>query len=228
MLTIREASSINDTVQDDEGFNWSKYIPNEDKRVFVAEIKERTKEEILQEKTYRERYFANSRIQEMQEEYEDARNPVVDKREVVYNDVLAVIPLSGEFYSKKASDKDYLKKMDKIITGVMIASVKQREEEKMKKSVEKLLEELKETTKKEDMAEDESQKTTYESLKKKEEELGEEKQEKVDVKSRLVKLMLVKLLLRNNRKRKLIRRRRHRQSRYQLLRKIFQLNLLKF
>ncbi|MFS7938907.1 hypothetical protein Hanom_Chr05g00445341 [Helianthus anomalus] len=201
MLTIREASSINDTVQDDEGFNWSKYLPNEDKRVFVAEIKRK-----------------NKRGNPARKNILRKGDPVVDKREVVYNDVLAVIPLSGEFYSKKASDKDYLKKLDKIITGVMIASVKQREEEKMKKSVEKLLEELKETTKKEDVAEDESQKTTDESLKKKEEELGEEKQEKVDVKSRVVKLMLVKLLLRNNRKRKLIRRRRHRQSRYQLLR----------
>ncbi|MFS7998263.1 hypothetical protein Hanom_Chr12g01151621 [Helianthus anomalus] len=134
MLTIRDGSSRPRAVHDDEGFDWSKYIPREDKRALVVEVKERTKEEILQEKTYRERYFADCRIQEMQEEYEDARSCkrldkkrqcfinrkgdlVVDKREVVSNDVLAVIPLSGEFYSKKASDKDYLKKLDKIIKG---------------------------------------------------------------------------------------------------------------
>ncbi|KAJ0502275.1 putative transcription factor interactor and regulator CCHC(Zn) family [Helianthus annuus] len=134
-------------IHDDEGFNWSEYI-TDDGSALVAEVKERTKEEILQEKTYRERYFAECRIQEMQEEYVEARScrrwdkkkecyinrkgdPVVDKREVVYSDVLAIIPQSGEFYSKKALDKDYLKMLDKIIRDVMTTSLRKRDEERL-------------------------------------------------------------------------------------------------
>ncbi|MFS7967230.1 hypothetical protein Hanom_Chr09g00783341 [Helianthus anomalus] len=194
MLTIQGSSGPR-VFHEDEGFNWSKYILEDDKMAFVAQIKERTKEEILQEKTYKEKYFADCRIQETQEEYEDARSckrcdkkreyfvnrkgdPIVDRREVVYKDVLTVIPLSGEFYSKKASDKDYLKKLVKIIRGVMTASVKQREEERMKKSVEILVEELNKTAeessgeerdkeiKKYEVADDESQKFADEELEK--------------------------------------------------------------
>ncbi|MFS8019146.1 hypothetical protein Hanom_Chr15g01400421 [Helianthus anomalus] len=41
---------------------------------FVAEIKEKTREEILKEKTYRERCIVGYRIEEMEKEYEEARN----------------------------------------------------------------------------------------------------------------------------------------------------------
>ncbi|MFS8016372.1 hypothetical protein Hanom_Chr15g01367851 [Helianthus anomalus] len=71
-------------------------------------------------------------IEETEKEYEEAKNygrydkkrecyvnskgePVVHPKEVVFNDVLAVIPLSGEYYSNVAKDKDYVKKLDKII-----------------------------------------------------------------------------------------------------------------
>ncbi|MFS7918773.1 hypothetical protein Hanom_Chr03g00205091 [Helianthus anomalus] len=103
------------------------------------------KEEILQERTYNERRFADYRIEEMQTEYEEARiygrwdkkrkcyinlkgDPVVDSSKVVYNDVLAVIPLSEEYYLKKETDKDYLKKLDKIIRDIMTVSLKKRDE----------------------------------------------------------------------------------------------------
>ncbi|MFS7987513.1 hypothetical protein Hanom_Chr11g01023911 [Helianthus anomalus] len=103
------------TFHGDEGFNWGKYL--KDERAWIAEVKLKTKEEILQEKTYRERRYADYRIEEMQKEYEEARSYgrwdkkrecyinskgdlIVHSREVVYNDVLAVIPLSGEYYSK--------------------------------------------------------------------------------------------------------------------------------
>ncbi|MFS7929557.1 hypothetical protein Hanom_Chr04g00333891 [Helianthus anomalus] len=121
--------------------------------VIMAEVKERTKEEILQEKTYRERCFVDYRIEEMQKEYEEARSygrwdkkrecyvnhkgdPVVHSSQVVYNDVLAIIPLSGEYYSKIEQDKDYLKKLDKITRGVMTASLKKK---KMKRGYKKVL-----------------------------------------------------------------------------------------
>ncbi|XP_022007463.1 uncharacterized protein LOC110906666 [Helianthus annuus] len=123
-------------------------------------MKERTKEEILKEKTYRERCIVGYRIEEMEKEYEEARNyrrwdkkrecyinskgePLVHPSKVVYNDVLAVIPLSGEYYSNVAKDKDYVKKLDKIIRDVMTASLRQRDEERMKKNVDDLVDELK-------------------------------------------------------------------------------------
>ncbi|MFS7953570.1 hypothetical protein Hanom_Chr07g00620261 [Helianthus anomalus] len=121
-----------------EGFDWSKYIPKEEKFAMVAEVK--TKEEILEEKTYRERRFADYRIDEIQKEYDEAMKMgrwdkkrkfyvshngelVVDSILEGYNDVLAVIPLFGEYYSKIEADKDYLKKLYKIIRDVMTASL---------------------------------------------------------------------------------------------------------
>ncbi|KAM0041155.1 putative transcription factor interactor and regulator CCHC(Zn) family [Helianthus debilis subsp. tardiflorus] len=96
------------TIHGDEGFDWSKYIPEEDTRALVAVVKEKTKEEILEQKTYRER-FVDYRIDEMQKGYDEARRmgrwdkkrecyanhngePVVDSSLVVYNGVLVVIP----------------------------------------------------------------------------------------------------------------------------------------
>ncbi|KAJ0623260.1 hypothetical protein HanIR_Chr01g0029861 [Helianthus annuus] len=118
------------------------------------------KEEILKEKTYRERCIVRYRIEQLEKEYEEAKNygrydkkrecyvnnkgePVVHPKEVVYNDILAVIPLSGELYLNVAKDKKYEKKLDKIIRDVMIASLRQRDEERMKKNVEDLVDELK-------------------------------------------------------------------------------------
>ncbi|MFS8019961.1 hypothetical protein Hanom_Chr15g01409991 [Helianthus anomalus] len=96
----------------------------------------------------------------MEKEYEEAKNygrydkkrecyvnnkgePVVHQKEVVFNDVLAVIPLSGEYFSNVAKDKDYVKKLDNINRDVMTASLRQRDEERMKKNVESLVDELK-------------------------------------------------------------------------------------
>ncbi|MFS7936805.1 hypothetical protein Hanom_Chr05g00420101 [Helianthus anomalus] len=95
----------------------------------VVEMK--TKEEILQDKTYRERRFADYRIDEMQREYDETRR--------------MIIPLSGEYYSKGEADKDYLKKLEKIIRDVMIASLKKRDEDRMKQNVEKMVDDLKKT-----------------------------------------------------------------------------------
>ncbi|MFS7954147.1 hypothetical protein Hanom_Chr07g00626861 [Helianthus anomalus] len=92
-------------IQDDEGFDWREFLPEEEygfnkHRACVAEIQEKTREEILKEKTERERFFADFKIQKMHEEFEDAKfygrydkkrdcyinkngDPVVHKREVV-------------------------------------------------------------------------------------------------------------------------------------------------
>ncbi|MFS8016898.1 hypothetical protein Hanom_Chr15g01373931 [Helianthus anomalus] len=74
-------------------------------------------------------------------------DPVVHKQEVVYNDVLVVIPLSGEYYSNVAKDKTYLKRLDKIIRDVMTVSLKKRDEERMKKNVDELVDNLKKVAK---------------------------------------------------------------------------------
>ncbi|MFS7968785.1 hypothetical protein Hanom_Chr09g00801581 [Helianthus anomalus] len=96
----------------------------------------------------------------MKKEYKEAKNfrrwykkrecyvnskgqPVDHPSQVVYNDVLAVIPLSGEDYSNVEKDKNYVKKLDKIIRDVMTTSLKQRDEERMKTNVENLVDELK-------------------------------------------------------------------------------------
>ncbi|MFS7945867.1 hypothetical protein Hanom_Chr06g00529171 [Helianthus anomalus] len=77
----------------------------------------------------------------MEKEYEEAKNygrydkkrecyvnskgePVVHRKEMVFNDVLVVIPLSGEYYSNVVKNKHYEKKLDKIIRDVMIASLR--------------------------------------------------------------------------------------------------------
>ncbi|KAJ0715541.1 hypothetical protein HanPI659440_Chr13g0502371 [Helianthus annuus] len=157
-------------IQADEGFNWNDYLDDDDdetalvaevkQSAFVAVVKEKTKEEIIKEKTYRERCIVDYRIQEMEQEYGEARNygrydkkrecyinskgePLVHPSKVMYNDVLAVIPLSGKYYSNVAKDKDYVKKLDKIIRDVMTASLRQRVEERMKKNVDDLVDELK-------------------------------------------------------------------------------------
>ncbi|XP_021990848.1 uncharacterized protein LOC110887577 [Helianthus annuus] len=179
----------------DEGFNWNDYLDDDDdddetalvaeikESAFVAVVKERSKEEILKEKTYRERCVVDYRIQEMGKEYEEARNyrrwdkkrecyinskgePLVHPSKVVYNDVLAVIPLSGEYY---------VKKLDKIIRDVMTARLRQRDEEDE--------EEYKVEVEKEEAAGEEEQKPVEEAVTEK--QLNEDdlkKEEKVNEK----------------------------------------------
>ncbi|MFS8020088.1 hypothetical protein Hanom_Chr15g01411431 [Helianthus anomalus] len=102
----------------------------------------------------------------MHEEFEDAKfygrydkkrecyinkngDPVVHKREMVYKDVLADIPLSDEYYSNVTKDKTYLKRLDKIIRDVMTTSLKKRDKERMKKNVDELVKDLKKVAEKE-------------------------------------------------------------------------------
>ncbi|MFS7953722.1 hypothetical protein Hanom_Chr07g00621951 [Helianthus anomalus] len=104
----------------------------------------------------------------MEKEYEEAKNygrydkkqecyvnnkgePVVHRKEVVFDDVLAVIPLSGKYDSNVAKDKDYEKKLDKIIRDVMTASLRHRDEERMKKNVERLVDDFKKVVEEEKM-----------------------------------------------------------------------------
>ncbi|MFS7955065.1 hypothetical protein Hanom_Chr07g00638181 [Helianthus anomalus] len=54
--------------QDDEGFNWNKYIPKE-KHALVAEVKS----DQVREKTMRERRIADIRLDEMSASFEEAK-----------------------------------------------------------------------------------------------------------------------------------------------------------
>ncbi|MFS8018535.1 hypothetical protein Hanom_Chr15g01393191 [Helianthus anomalus] len=96
----------------------------------------------------------------MEKEYEKARSnkrwdkkrecyvnrngePVVLPKEVVFDEVLAVIPLSGEYYSNVEKDKHYKKRLDKIIRDVMTSNLRKRDEERMKDNVDELVNDLK-------------------------------------------------------------------------------------
>ncbi|KAJ0805257.1 hypothetical protein HanPI659440_Chr02g0047771 [Helianthus annuus] len=132
----------------------------------------------------------------MEKEYEEAMNygrydkkrecyvnnkgePVVHRKEVVFKDVLTVIPLSGEYYSNVAKDKDYVKKLNKIIRDVMTASLRQRDEERMKKNVESLVDELKQ------IAEEKKVEGKKEEEAVGEEAVTEEQQNKEDLKNKV-------------------------------------------
>ncbi|XP_035841293.1 golgin subfamily A member 6-like protein 6 [Helianthus annuus] len=195
----KEKSRAYAVIHDDEGYDWSQIPPEEDRidnqvtahgrttskskhHVFVAEIKEKTREEILREKTERERFIVGCRMEKMQEEYENViRNkrwdknrecyvnrdgePVVPRRDIVHDDVLLVIPLSDEYYSNAAKDKTYPKRLDKIIRHAMTSSLRKRDEERMKKNVEKLVDDLKKMAKE----------VKIEAVKVKDEKIEEEK-----------------------------------------------------
>ncbi|XP_035845198.1 uncharacterized protein LOC110933381 [Helianthus annuus] len=158
--TVKEAILPEEDRVDNRSTTHGKNISKSKHYAFVAEIKEKTREEILNEKTYRERSIAGNRIDEMQEEYEDAvsykiwdkkrecyvnRNgePVVPKKNIIFDDVLLVIPRSVEYYSNVEKDKTYVKRLEKLIRDVMISSLRKRDEERMKKNVESLVDNLK-------------------------------------------------------------------------------------
>ncbi|KAJ0743094.1 hypothetical protein HanPI659440_Chr10g0371751 [Helianthus annuus] len=170
----REKSRALSVFHDDEGFDWSQVLPEEDRvvtahgrkssksqhYVFVAEVKEKTRKEILEEKTYRERNIAWNRMDEMQEEYESAVSnkrwdvkrecyvnregePVVPKKDIIFEDVLFIIPRSVEYYTNVGKDKTYAKRLEKDIRYVMTSSLRKRDEERLKKNVECMVDELK-------------------------------------------------------------------------------------
>ncbi|KAJ0610459.1 putative transcription factor interactor and regulator CCHC(Zn) family [Helianthus annuus] len=173
----KEKSRACVVIHDDEGYDWSEILPEEDRvdgrftahgrtiskskhSAFVPEIKEKTREEILNEKTYRERCIVGYKIEDMEREYGNAVSnkrwdkkrecyvnrdgePVVHPSEIVFDEVLAVIPLSGEYYSNVEKDKTYKKRLDKIIRDAMTSSLRKRDDARMKKNVECMVEELK-------------------------------------------------------------------------------------
>ncbi|MFS7937620.1 hypothetical protein Hanom_Chr05g00429751 [Helianthus anomalus] len=88
--------------------------------------------------------ISNKRWDKKSECYVDKEGElVVHPREIVFDEVLAVIPLSGEYYSNAENDQNYKKRLDKIIRDAMTSSLRKRDEARMKKNVECTVDELK-------------------------------------------------------------------------------------
>ncbi|XP_035830826.1 synaptonemal complex protein 1-like [Helianthus annuus] len=142
----KEKSRAYAVIHDDEGFDWSQILPDEDRpviahgrkaskalhHVLVAEIREENKEKDteIKEKTGEEILSEKS-------------EPVIPRSDIVHDDVLLVIPRSGEYYSNVAKDKTYVKRLDKIIRDAMTTKLRKRNEERMKKNIENLVDDLK-------------------------------------------------------------------------------------
>ncbi|MFS7997756.1 hypothetical protein Hanom_Chr12g01145621 [Helianthus anomalus] len=107
--------------------------------------------------------------------------PVVHLSEIVFDEVLAVRPLSGEYYSNREKDKTYVKRLDKIIRDAMTSSLRKRDEARMKKNVECM------AVKVEDVKIEEEEKEIKEVVKQKvvieEQHVGQEEMMKKDVES---------------------------------------------
>ncbi|MFS7938100.1 hypothetical protein Hanom_Chr05g00435471 [Helianthus anomalus] len=129
---------------------------------FVAEVKKKTREEILSDKTYRERNIVLNRMDDMQEEYESAVSskrwdkkrecyfnregePVVPKKDIIFEDVLLIIPSRAEYYRNVLKDDTYAKRHEKEIRYAMASCLRKRDEERMKKNVEEMINNLKKT-----------------------------------------------------------------------------------
>ncbi|KAJ0957095.1 hypothetical protein HanPSC8_Chr01g0023231 [Helianthus annuus] len=156
--------------QEDEGFNWNKYIPKE-KVALVAEVR-----------PSREERHARMRSSEVYDVFQEEKNtkrwdderkcylvpqgnPIVDPKMVDFEALVAAIPTAGEFYSKIKEDKNYEEKVERHIKRVINVSVEK------KKSVEKIIDEsqkmkdeiLKKTTEKTKLADQTEVKTQTES-----------------------------------------------------------------
>ncbi|XP_035831987.1 uncharacterized protein LOC118481018 [Helianthus annuus] len=125
------------------------------------ENKEKTREEILSEKTHKERDVVYRRMDEMQEEYENA--------------------VSNKRWDKKrervTKDDAYVKQYEKDIRYAMLSCLRKRDEEKMKKSIEEMVVNLKKVAE-----EVETEAVKVEAVKEVEEQQIEEEEMK-DVKS---------------------------------------------
>ncbi|KAM0008103.1 putative transcription factor interactor and regulator CCHC(Zn) family [Helianthus debilis subsp. tardiflorus] len=131
--------------QEDEEFNWNKYIPK-DGSALVAEIK-----------YSREYRIARSRLDEVYYIFKEAKqakrwdderkcyldpqgNPAVDLKSVDFDALLATIPTATKYYSKKKEDKNYEEQVEKRIKKVINASLEMLTET-LKKDVEEIIDE---------------------------------------------------------------------------------------
>ncbi|KAJ0540355.1 putative transcription factor interactor and regulator CCHC(Zn) family [Helianthus annuus] len=99
-------------------------------------------------------------MDDMQEEYENAVSsrrwdkkrecyynregePVVPKKDIIFDDVLLVVPMRAEYYRNVMKDDTYAKRLEKEIRYAMLSCLRKRDEERMKKNVEEMVNNLK-------------------------------------------------------------------------------------
>ncbi|KAJ0832151.1 putative transcription factor interactor and regulator CCHC(Zn) family [Helianthus annuus] len=142
-------------IQDDEGFNWNKYIPKE-KHALVAEFRQ-SREEHHARMCLSDVYAAaieakQANIWDREREcfIDPQRNPTVDPQKVDFKALMAAIPTAGVWAAGIEKNPNYRREVEEGIRKVIYASV-----EKKKKNVEEIVEEskkmvaeLKKTTKK--------------------------------------------------------------------------------
>ncbi|KAF5809780.1 putative transcription factor interactor and regulator CCHC(Zn) family [Helianthus annuus] len=130
-------------IQEDEGFNWNKYIKKEEKKALVVELR-----------ASREERHARMRLGEVYEIFMEAKhenrwdderkcfldpqgNPTIDPNVVDFKALVGAIPTAGVFYSKIKEDLKYEKEVEEGIRRVIYASMEK------KKSVEEIVDESK-------------------------------------------------------------------------------------
>ncbi|MFS7948273.1 hypothetical protein Hanom_Chr06g00558011 [Helianthus anomalus] len=110
-------------IQDDEGFNWNKYIP-EEKMALVSDVG-----------PTREESHATMRLSAVNCYLDPKGNPTVDPDVVDFEVLVATIPTTGVFYSRIKEDPNYEKEMEERTRRVIYASVEKT------KSVEEIVDE---------------------------------------------------------------------------------------
>ncbi|MFS7962823.1 hypothetical protein Hanom_Chr08g00731021 [Helianthus anomalus] len=106
--------------QEDEDFNWNKYIPKEG-NVLVAEIRwsreqRRARERLNGVSTVFKEANQAKRWDDEKKCYLDPQgNSAMDSKMVDFDALIAPIPTAGEYYSKIKEDKNYVEQVEKRI-----------------------------------------------------------------------------------------------------------------
>ncbi|MFS7939030.1 hypothetical protein Hanom_Chr05g00446851 [Helianthus anomalus] len=115
--SLKERKKAVVVTQDDEGFNWNKYIPKE-KVALVAKVRP-TQEERHARMRLSEVYDvfmvakgANRWDDERKGLLDPQGNPEVDLKVVDLKPLVTTIPAAGKFYSRIKEDKNYEKEVD--------------------------------------------------------------------------------------------------------------------
>ncbi|MFS7946565.1 hypothetical protein Hanom_Chr06g00537831 [Helianthus anomalus] len=143
-------------IQEDEGFNWDKYIPRE--KVLVAEVDNRWQRDFARHEIikfydhFEEAQIANRWDAERDCFLDPQGNPMVDPKKVDFNAATAVFPTYQTFYTRRSLERYYEANLYKHLNEVFYASLPKVMDLKKKKEedVEKLVEEMKKTARKAD------------------------------------------------------------------------------
>ncbi|XP_022019036.1 101 kDa malaria antigen-like [Helianthus annuus] len=174
----KEKSRAMVVIQEDEGYDWSQFLPEEDyvESAFVAEV--------VQDKLW-QRDSARYEIRKLNEPFKEARkakrwnaelecymdpqgNPVVDPSKVDFDVVTNLFPDQDTYHTRRLSEKGYEADLMNKVKEIFEASLPKVVEMRKRKEqeLEKLIEEVKRTT---ENADEEEQKKEEDQKKKTEE-----------------------------------------------------------